>query len=202
MRPGQRPSTCTTTSWRNIWPARGAKSSSSLATARSRPSTGRRPLSTARAIRDAVQDLGLNIRAGLHTGDVEMIDRDVHGIAVHFAARLWRSRGPERGSCQVRSPRWSSDRGSSSTTAAATKSRVYATPGRSSRCATRAIKGGPDKFRFRDVRLSLRCRGLRMIASASVARRFVAAIERERQLSDRRDRHGAPRDSGSPRRGH
>jgi class 3 adenylate cyclase len=47
-----------------------------------------RAINCACAIRDAVQDLGLNIRAGLHTGEVEMIDRDVHGIAVHIAARI------------------------------------------------------------------------------------------------------------------
>jgi class 3 adenylate cyclase/pimeloyl-ACP methyl ester carboxylesterase len=40
------------------------------------------------AIRDAVNDLGLTIRAGLHTGEVEMADGDVHGIAVHIAARI------------------------------------------------------------------------------------------------------------------
>ncbi len=47
-----------------------------------------RAITCACAIRDAVQDLGLDIRAGLHTGEVEMIDRDVHGIAVHIAARI------------------------------------------------------------------------------------------------------------------
>ncbi|HTQ20206.1 adenylate/guanylate cyclase domain-containing protein [Mycobacterium sp.] len=47
-----------------------------------------RAISCACAIRDAVQDLGLDIRAGLHTGEVEMIERDVHGIAVHIAARI------------------------------------------------------------------------------------------------------------------
>ena len=47
-----------------------------------------RAINCACAIRDAVQDLGLNIRAGLHTGEVEMIERDVHGIAVHIAARI------------------------------------------------------------------------------------------------------------------
>ena len=40
------------------------------------------------AIRDAVADLGLTIRTGLHTGEVEMVDGDVHGIAVHIAARI------------------------------------------------------------------------------------------------------------------
>jgi class 3 adenylate cyclase len=48
----------------------------------------RRERSTARAIRDAMEDLGLEIRAGLHTGEVEMADGDVHGIAVHIAARI------------------------------------------------------------------------------------------------------------------
>jgi class 3 adenylate cyclase len=53
-----------------------------------------RAINCACAIRDAVQDLGLDIRAGLHTGEVEMIDRDVHGIAVHIAARIMALAGP------------------------------------------------------------------------------------------------------------
>jgi class 3 adenylate cyclase len=53
-----------------------------------------RAINCACAIRDAVQDLGLSIRAGLHTGEVEMIDRDVHGIAVHIAARIMALAGP------------------------------------------------------------------------------------------------------------
>ncbi|KAA8960464.1 adenylate/guanylate cyclase domain-containing protein [Mycobacterium sp.] len=47
-----------------------------------------RAINCACAIRDAVHDLGLDIRAGLHTGEVEMVERDVHGIAVHIAARI------------------------------------------------------------------------------------------------------------------
>jgi class 3 adenylate cyclase len=35
-----------------------------------------------------VRELGLEIRAGLHTGEVEERDGDVHGIAVHIAARV------------------------------------------------------------------------------------------------------------------
>ncbi|HYQ35713.1 MAG TPA: adenylate/guanylate cyclase domain-containing protein [Mycobacterium sp.] len=53
-----------------------------------------RAITCACAIRDAVQDLGLDIRAGLHTGEVEMIGRDVHGIAVHIAARIMALAGP------------------------------------------------------------------------------------------------------------
>ncbi len=47
-----------------------------------------RAVDCACAIRDAVEDLGLQIRAGLHTGEVEKSDDDVHGIAVHVAARI------------------------------------------------------------------------------------------------------------------
>ena len=53
-----------------------------------------RAINCAWAIRDAVQDLGLHIRAGLHTGEVEMIEGDVHGIAVHIAARIMALAGP------------------------------------------------------------------------------------------------------------
>ncbi len=42
----------------------------------------------AQAIAEAVQPLGLEIRAGLHTGEVETIDGSVGGIAVHTGARV------------------------------------------------------------------------------------------------------------------
>jgi class 3 adenylate cyclase len=42
----------------------------------------------AAAMRDAVQDLGLGIRIGVHTGEVQTIGGDVRGIAVHTAARI------------------------------------------------------------------------------------------------------------------
>jgi class 3 adenylate cyclase len=47
-----------------------------------------RGIECACAIRDAVGDLGLSIRAGLHTGEIEVVDGDIHGIAVHVAARI------------------------------------------------------------------------------------------------------------------
>lgn len=40
------------------------------------------------AIRDAVRSLGLEIRAGLHTGECELIGEKVGGIAVHIGARV------------------------------------------------------------------------------------------------------------------
>jgi class 3 adenylate cyclase len=40
------------------------------------------------AIRDAVRPLGIDIRAGVHTGEIERRGDDVAGIAVHIAARV------------------------------------------------------------------------------------------------------------------
>jgi class 3 adenylate cyclase len=42
----------------------------------------------ARAIADEMPSLGIEVRAGLHTGEVELIGDDVGGIAVHVAARI------------------------------------------------------------------------------------------------------------------
>ncbi len=39
-------------------------------------------------IRDSVHELGLEIRAGLHTGEIEMMGKDIAGLAVHIAARI------------------------------------------------------------------------------------------------------------------
>jgi len=40
------------------------------------------------AIAEAVSRLGLEVRVGLHTGEVELSEHDVHGIAVHIASRV------------------------------------------------------------------------------------------------------------------
>ena len=42
----------------------------------------------------AVRDLGIEIRAGLHTGEVELDGPDVRGIAVHIGARVASLAGP------------------------------------------------------------------------------------------------------------
>jgi class 3 adenylate cyclase len=47
-----------------------------------------RAVQAARGIRDSVRRLGLEIRAGLHTGECEISGADVAGIAVHIAARV------------------------------------------------------------------------------------------------------------------
>jgi class 3 adenylate cyclase len=40
------------------------------------------------ALRDALRPLGLEIRAGLHTGEIELTGADIAGIGVHIAARV------------------------------------------------------------------------------------------------------------------
>jgi class 3 adenylate cyclase len=47
-----------------------------------------RGIRCAAAFRDELRGIGLEIRAGMHTGEVELRDGDVGGIAVHIAARV------------------------------------------------------------------------------------------------------------------
>jgi class 3 adenylate cyclase len=47
-----------------------------------------RAIRCADAIRSGVRDLGLEIRAGLHTGECEVVDGKIAGIAVHIGARV------------------------------------------------------------------------------------------------------------------
>ncbi len=47
-----------------------------------------RAISCAFAISSEVRRLGIEIRAGLHTGEIDLIKEDVGGIAVHIAARV------------------------------------------------------------------------------------------------------------------
>ncbi|MGH3081022.1 MAG: alpha/beta fold hydrolase [Gaiellaceae bacterium] len=47
-----------------------------------------RAVRCARAIQEALAQLGLDVRAGLHTGEVELSDGGVAGIAVHTGARV------------------------------------------------------------------------------------------------------------------
>jgi len=44
----------------------------------------------------AATSLGLTIRAGIHTGEVEMVAGDVRGMAVHVAARVMALAGPNQ----------------------------------------------------------------------------------------------------------
>jgi class 3 adenylate cyclase len=47
-----------------------------------------RAIRCAMAIRDAVQALGIQVRAGLHTGECEVRGDDIGGIGVHIGARV------------------------------------------------------------------------------------------------------------------
>src|SRR6201991_3428592 len=42
----------------------------------------------AEAVRADAETLGIEIRAGIHTGECELLDNDIGGIAVHIAARI------------------------------------------------------------------------------------------------------------------
>jgi len=53
-----------------------------------------RAIRCAMAIRDAVQSLGIEVRAGLHTGECEIRGDDIGGIAVHIGARVSALAGP------------------------------------------------------------------------------------------------------------
>jgi class 3 adenylate cyclase len=53
-----------------------------------------RAIRCAMAIRDAVQALGIQVRAGLHTGECEIRGDDIGGIAVHIGARVSSLAGP------------------------------------------------------------------------------------------------------------
>jgi class 3 adenylate cyclase len=56
-----------------------------------------RAVRCARAIVDAVSALGVDVRAGLHTGEIERRGEDVGGIGVHIADRIASLAGP----CEV-----------------------------------------------------------------------------------------------------
>jgi class 3 adenylate cyclase len=53
-----------------------------------------RAIRCAMSIRDAVQTLGIQVRAGLHTGECEVRGDDIGGIAVHIGARVSALAGP------------------------------------------------------------------------------------------------------------
>lgn len=47
-----------------------------------------RAIRCAAAIRDGVRELGLDLRAGVHTGEIEVQPDDIAGLAVHIGARI------------------------------------------------------------------------------------------------------------------
>ena len=53
-----------------------------------------RAIRCARAITEAMHSVGLEVRAGLHTGEIEMVGDDVRGVTVHIGARVAALAGP------------------------------------------------------------------------------------------------------------
>jgi pimeloyl-ACP methyl ester carboxylesterase len=53
-----------------------------------------RAIRCAQAIVEAVRAIGLEIRAGCHTGEIELVGGDIRGIAVHIGARVAAQAGP------------------------------------------------------------------------------------------------------------
>jgi class 3 adenylate cyclase len=52
-----------------------------------------RAIGCAAALRDELGEIGVQVRAGLHIGEVELRGDDVGGIAVHIAARVMATAG-------------------------------------------------------------------------------------------------------------
>ena len=107
--------------------ATAAARSSAPATASSPPSTGRPGRSAARR-RSPTRSArsGSQVRAGLHTGELEVMDGDLGGLAVHIAARVM-GRGRSRARCSCRAPSRTSwwAPGSTSRTAARTSCAAF-----------------------------------------------------------------------------
>ena len=53
-----------------------------------------RAIRCAQAIMKEVRSLGIEIRAGIHTGECELMEKNVGGIAVHLGARVMAQAGP------------------------------------------------------------------------------------------------------------
>jgi len=53
-----------------------------------------RAITAARAIGEALAPLDIEVRAGLHTGEIEILGDDIAGLAVHIGARVASLAGP------------------------------------------------------------------------------------------------------------
>ena len=82
-----------------------------------------RAIQCGRAIAEATRAMGLEVRIGLHCGEVELMDEDVGGIAVHIAARVGALAPRTRCSSPARSRTSLPDPGFSSWTAAPSTSK-------------------------------------------------------------------------------
>ena len=86
----------------------------------------------AEALRGDAETLGIEIRAGIHTGECELLDNDIGGIAVHIAARILTAKPvPVTSWSPAQCVIWSSARARASRTAAASSCAVCPAPGSS-----------------------------------------------------------------------
>ena len=91
-----------------------------------------RAVRCAQAIIDTVKPLGIEVRAGLHTGEIELRGADIGGIAVHSVSGCPHSPVREKSSFLEPSPTSSPDRDFGLRTEASTNSRACLEPGDSS----------------------------------------------------------------------
>jgi class 3 adenylate cyclase len=61
------------------------------------------------AIRDEARQLGIQLRVGLHTGEIELLGDDIGGTTVNIGARVSALAGPVEVLVSRRSPTWSRD---------------------------------------------------------------------------------------------
>ena len=66
----------------------------------------RRAIATAQAIGQTLAPISAEVRAGLHTGEIELLGDDVAGLAVHIGARVASLAGPGRCWCRAPSRIW------------------------------------------------------------------------------------------------
>jgi class 3 adenylate cyclase len=86
-----------------------------------------RAIRCACAIRDGVRTLGIEIRAGLHTGECELMGDDVGGIAVHIGLE-WR-RVPGSGEVLVSAPSRTSSRARAYASRIVVRTTLHGVPG-------------------------------------------------------------------------
>ena len=85
----------------------------------------------AEALQTDAESLGIEIRAGIHTGECELLDSDIGGIAVHIAARILGRAGPAKSLSRAPCVTWSSAQARALRTAATSSCEACPAPGNS-----------------------------------------------------------------------
>jgi hypothetical protein len=91
-----------------------------------------RAVRCARVIRDAVRAIGIHVRVGIHTGEIELRGDDIGGIAVHITQRVQAHAQPDEVLVSRQSSTSSAARASRSLIAASMRSTASPTNGDSS----------------------------------------------------------------------